>query len=274
MPEGTGEWRYPNRATPPGSSLYYAVRFAPGELRDMLAALAAWRHAVHTILDDISDPGVARLKLDWWRDEITRTLTGAPRHPLSHLLAAQLHRPALADGLPAAPFLAIADAVERDLRRQWPADRVALRTADAHDLGALFELLARAHGERDDATLAAARDTGAWCAGVRRLRDAGLLLRRDRTVVPKAALTAAGLSQEELASAEQRDRLPGLLATEAIALAETPPAAALGLPRALRIQQRTHAALLDELRRSDLAVLDQRIGLTPLRKLWIALRTL
>ena len=44
------------------------------------------------------------------------------------------------------------------------------------------------------------------------------------------------------------------------------------LPPALRVQMRIHGALLDELRRADLAVVDQRIGLTPLRKLWIAWR--
>jgi phytoene synthase len=39
------------------------------------------------------------------------------------------------------------------------------------------------------------------------------------------------------------------------------------------VQLRIHRALLDELSRSALDVVDQRIGLTPLRKLWIAWRT-
>lgn len=273
-PPGSDEWRYPNRATPPGSSLYYAVRFAPAVLRDTLAALAGWRHEVHAILDEVSDPGVARLKLDWWRDEIRRTLDGAPRHPLSHVLADDTGRQALGDSLPAAPFLAIADRVEQELRRLRPADISALRAADNDDLGALFELMAHAHGARDETTLAAARRNGAWCAGVRRLRDAGLLLRRDRTVLPTDAVTAAGLGHEALASAGHRHRLPPLLAPEADALhAAARDAASPAQPRALRIQQRIHAVLLDELRRSGLAVVDQRIGLTPLRKLWIALRT-
>jgi phytoene synthase len=271
---GSAEWRYPNRATPPGSSLYYAVRFAPAELRDTLAALAGWRHEVRAILDEVSDPGVARLKLDWWRDEIRRTLDGAPRHPLSQVLRGELGRPQPGDDLPAAPFLAIADRVEQELRRIRPADLGALRAADSDDLGALFELMAHAHGARDEAALAAARRSGGWCAGVRRLRDAGLLLRHDRTVLPTDAVAAAGLGHEALASTEHRHRLPQLLAPEAEALrAAAPDAAPPGLPRALRIQQRIHAALLDELRRSGLAVVDQRIGLTPLRKLWIAFRT-
>jgi phytoene synthase len=271
---GRAEWQYPNRATPPGSSLYYAVRFAPARLRDALAALAGWRHEVRAILDEVSDPGVARLKLDWWRDEIRRTIDGAPRHPLSHALASAPKAADLDTGLPAAPFLAIADVVEQELQRQRPGDAVALQAADAQDLGALFELMARAHGERDDAAIAAARRIGAWCAGVRRLRDAGLLVRRDRTVLPTDTVAAAGLGHEALASADHRDRLPELLVPAADALgAEAAAAAAPELPRALRIQGRIHAALLEELRRSGLEVVDQRIGLTPLRKFWIALRT-
>ena len=83
------------------------------------------------------------------------------------------------------------------------------------------------------------------------------------------------LIQEQLASAPLRQRLPALLAP----LAETlrgdrpEPAATAALPRALRIQLRIHAALLDELARSGFNVVDQRIGLTPLRKLWLAWRT-
>ncbi|MBK1630154.1 hypothetical protein CKO31_05235 [Thiohalocapsa halophila] len=271
---GSAEWRYPNRATPPGSSLYYAVRFAPRELRDALAALAGFRHEVRAILDEVSDPGVARLKLDWWRDEIRRTLEGAPRHPLSHVLTATLEPTASGERLPAGPFLAIADAVEQELRRQRPPDTQALRAADTHDLGALFELLARAHGKHDESAIAPARQIGGWCGSVRRLRDAGLLLRRDRSVLPTDTLAAAGLSHEALASSEHRHRLPQLLAPEAEALCEAAPlTASEALPRALRIQQRIHAALLEELLRSELAVVDQRIGLTPLRKLWIAART-
>ena len=67
------EWLFPNRATPPGSSAYYSVRFAPLRLRHDLAAVLAWRHEVRAILEEVSDPGVARLKLNWWIEEMERT---------------------------------------------------------------------------------------------------------------------------------------------------------------------------------------------------------
>jgi len=272
-PAGSDAWRFPNRATPPGSSLYYAVRFAPRHLRDLLAALAGWRHLVHAVLDEVSDPGVARLKLDWWRDEIRRTLDAAPRHPVSHVLHAELARQPGLPVLPADAFLGIADRVEQELRRRRPVDDAALCAADRQDLGALFELMARCHGREDLTIQTAARATGAWCAQVHRLRDAGLLLRRGHTVLPSERLSRAGLSHEALASREHRHRLPALLTPVAKQLAAAAPRDLTTLPRALRIQQAIHAALLTELLRSELAVVDQRIGLTALRKLWIALRT-
>ncbi len=268
-PAGLAEWRYPNPATAPGSSLYYSIRFAPEPLRDTLAALAGWHRQVHAVLDEVSDPGVARLKLDWWRDEARRTIAGAPRHPLSHLLSASTKT----HGLPEAAFIGIVDRVEAELRRQRPADARALRVHDLADQGALFELMARCHGRSDAATLTAARETGAWCAAVRRLRDAGLLLRRGRTLLPTDRLDALGLGVEALADPTQRHRLPTLLAPVAIELTNTAPKATRTLPRTLRIQRSIHRALLVELRRSDLDVADQRIGLTPLRKLWIGVTT-
>ncbi len=273
-PAGSDAWRYPNRATPPGSSLYYAVRFAPRTVRDLMAALAGWRHQVHAVLDEVSDPGVARLKLDWWREEIRRTLDGAPRHPLSHVLHAELARwPGKLD-LPVDPFLGIAERVEQELRQRRPADEAALTAADRDDLGGLFELIARAHGLDEGGILTVSRATGAWCARVRRLRDAGLLMRQQRSVLATGTLEQAGLSHEALAGTEHRHRLPAMLAPVAEQLQSNAPGTELGaLPRALRIQHAIHAALLDELRRSALAVVDQRIGLTPLRKLWIAWRT-
>ena len=67
-------WHFPNPATPLGSSTYYSLRFSPPGLRDDLAILAAWRHQVRIILVEVSDPGVARLKLQWWREELDLSL--------------------------------------------------------------------------------------------------------------------------------------------------------------------------------------------------------
>ena len=267
-PSGIEHWRFPNRATPPGSSAYYSIRFAPPPLRDTLAALFGWRDELRRVLDEVSEPGVAHLKLDWWRDETRHAVKGTPRHPLSHALA-----PAVAaHALPVEPFLDLVNRVEAELGRERSSDQLAQQQADQQDRGALFELICRCHDETDRHPLTTARRAGAWCQQVRRLRDGGLLLRRGREVVPEDRLRAAGLSHEALTSQEQRCRLPELLLPMADALRDERPARSdlSRLPRVLRIQVRIHDALLGELARSNFAVVDQRIGLTPLRKLLLA----
>lgn len=264
------EWRFPNRATPPGSSAYYSVRFSPAPLRNDLAVLLAWHREIWTILDEVSDPGVARLKLQWWREELERTATGTPRHPLSALLA-----PLLAEGrLPTMPFLRIADRVEADILRRQPADEEALTRACEDDLGALFELLALAQGPADGDTLAAARNLGAFCTRVYLIRDSGALARRGRAVIPEDRLRAAGLSSAALTGQAPRTYLPQLLPTSALTARRSRAAAADGppLPPALRIRAAILSALLAEIEDTGFDVADQRIGLTPLRKLWIGWR--
>lgn len=264
------EWRFPNRATPPGSAAYYSIRLAPFASRDDLAALFGWRGEVRRILAEVRDPGVARLKLDWWRDELQRTLAQVPRHPLSQVLAPVI----VSHQLPADPFLDMAGQVEATLRAQHSPDEPAWVAAAEADLGALFELLARCQGVVAAPALTAARRCGGWCARVRWLRDGGLLLRRGHPVLPLSRLQAAGLSAAALTDPAGRHQLPALLVPLAAVLAAGRPAAAdlAGLPRMLHVQVRIHVGLLEELRRSRLEVVDQRIGLTPLRKLWLAWR--
>lgn len=257
------DWSFPNRATPRGSAAYYGIRFAPPGLRDDLARLTAWRHGLTDILEAVSDPGVARQKLDWWRTELIETLASRPRHPLSIALTPALTR----HRLPAHPFDAMADRVAAEIARHTPPDRAAWEAAEEADLGALFELLARCHGLADDARLAQARRAGGFCGQVYRLRDAGRLVRAGRSVLPRDQLTE--LPPGPLADQAQRRRLTPLIADAA---AETKryrtQIDAAELPVCLRVRVRLAERLLAELAAADFAVTEARIALTPLNKLW------
>ncbi len=264
------EWRFPNRATPVGSSAYYSLRFAPRELRDDLAVLSAWRYQIHEIPDRVADPGVARIKLQWWREELERTYTDTPHHPLSRVLQPVVER----HGLPQAPFTDIAECVEAEILRRQPATEAELDATCERDLGTLFELIARCHGLHDADVLKTARRLGGFCARVYLIRDSGALIRRGRALFPSEQLSALGLSHEALAQREYHDRLPELLASAADRARTQLAASDLSrdLPVCIRIRVRILASLLDELAGADFAVVDRRLGLTPLRKLWLAWR--
>lgn len=264
------EWRFPSRATPVGSSAYYSVRFAPNDLRDDLAAVLGWRHQIRAVLDEVSDPGVARLKLQWWREELVRSFAGESRHPLSMVL-----RPVLeCHGLPQAPFVDMADQVESEIQCRQPSDEGEMDASCDRDLGALFELIARCHGLSDADLLQRARRLGAFCARVYLIRDSGALARKGRAVMPAETLRAHGLSAEALTRREHRDGLPDLLALAAARARSRIPAAKArkDLPACIRARSRILETLLAEIEDEDFDAADQRIALTPLRKLWLAWR--
>jgi phytoene synthase len=271
-PDPGAEWRFPNRATPPGSSAYYSVCLAPAGLRDDLAVVLAWRDRVRAVLDEVSDAGVALTKLQWWREELDRTYAGEARHPLSLALAQALVR----HGLPAEGFLRMAAQVQTELTGRPPADRAGLEGACEADMGALFELVARCHGVSEPGPLDTARVLGAFCAQVYLIRDSGLHLRRGRAFLPADRLAQLGLTH--LALRDQRGRLSGLLAEaagEALAYRQASalgPELPLSLPVTLRVRGRILAALLAELDAEGFDLAERRVGLTPVRKLWLAWR--
>lgn len=265
-----GAWGFPNPAGPPGSATYFCLKFSPPALRHDLARLTAWRYLVQAIPRQVSDPGVARLKLLWWRDEARLLVDGFPSHPLNQAL-----QPLIAKvDLPITPFLRLADQVEAEILRQRLADSAALSAACEADLGGLFELMARVQGCHDKATLEAARRLGAFCALVYRIRDSGWLARQGRAPIPMSILGPAGLTPTALFQAENRARLPEWLpqlASQARALLDTPTPIET-LPTGLRLWVRILSSLLDELEAIAFQVADQRVSLTPLRKFWLAWR--
>ena len=58
------------KAAGSGSSFYYSFRFLPPDRRAAIIALYAFCREVDDVVDECSDPGVARTKLQWWREEI------------------------------------------------------------------------------------------------------------------------------------------------------------------------------------------------------------
>jgi phytoene synthase len=169
----------------------------------------------------------------------------------------------------------VADGVEAEVLRRQPPDEAALTAACEDDQGALFELLALAHGPADAEALGAARRLGGFCARVYLIRDSGALARMGRAPVPEDRLRAAGLSPHALTEPAARGHLPELLAPSAAAARrlQDEVAARPRLPPVLRIRGAILSALLSELEGASLDLADQRIALTPLRKLWIAWRT-
>jgi 15-cis-phytoene synthase len=271
-PTADAEWGFPNPATPPGSSAFYSVLFAPQRLRDDLAALLGWRHVIGSVVDQVSDPGVAARKLEWWQGELDRIFSAAGGHPLSRSLAPLIRR----SKLPKQPFVDVIWGTEAVLTDRRVKDFEALAAWADLDQGALFELIARGHGESRPEILSGARRAGAYCALVDLLRRSGRLLRQGRSgFLPGDRLALYGLSHAEAAVPSNRARLPPILAEIAEDLAGHDEDLDLDLrrlPVTIRIRVRLMDRLLAELAASRFELIDQHIALTSIRKLWNAWR--
>ena len=158
------EWSFPNEATPLGSPAYYAVRFSAPAGRTMAAQWFAWYELIDTIARAAKDPGVARLKLDWWREEIANTVNGNARHPLMIALKHQS-----LDQRAFSPMQMIIDAAEREIRDLTLNNDNDFHAACRASGGSLFELfcyIEPANNYDRDRCIA----LGAYCNAVERVR--------------------------------------------------------------------------------------------------------
>jgi len=82
------ERTFRERAAPAGSPRYYALLFAPADIRSGLAALYAFDAEVRAAVHPHSEHSAAHLKLAWWAQEVERIGRGAPLHPIGCALSA------------------------------------------------------------------------------------------------------------------------------------------------------------------------------------------
>ncbi len=247
----TDEWAFPNRATPLGSPAYYAVRFSPEDRRQRNALLFAWHALIDEIADHPVDPGVARIKLDWWRNEIATLDAGQPRHPLAVALRAS--------GLPkdvVAPMQRLIDAVENTILAGEPQDDSGFAAVCRANNGTLFELLARAdsdHEHQRDLCI----EAGAYCAAVERVRQ--IAVRPER--VPPDARRAAMQDLDDVQRTTRFETLLGQFDPPA-----TPHQAAM--PDMARRLTALAGAMQRKLRRKRYPVHDTLVDRPPIAHLW------
>jgi phytoene synthase len=264
----------PHPDLPPGSADYYAARFGPEASRRAVGAILVWGRTLESVASDTSDPGVARLKLQWWGEELRRTAQERARHPLARELQPVLTRSPQRLAL----CLDIVEAQDERARAPGTQTLEALVERGRRTRGALLSLtVLEAGGTSDEAR--AARSLGAAIELVRTVRDLGAELRRGRCPLPRRLLEARGLaavpSPDDATLADLRPVLQETgqraraLCAEALEDAPAGRLPALATPLALA---EIHLELLDAVEETGFRVLDRRIRLTAMRKLWKGLQ--
>ena len=272
----TPEQYVQDKAARSGSSFYYAFLFLPPPRRAAITAFYAFCREVDDVVDEVSDPGVAATKLAWWRKEVATGFGGNPTHPVMKALLPHTKT----YGIEAAHLLAVIDGCQMDLDQSRYLDYAGLAHYCHLVAGVVGEVAAGIFGRTDPATTAYAHQLGLAMQLTNIIRDVGDDARRGRIYLPVSELKQFNVKAQEILNRGYSERFTALMKFQAARAHRLYDEAFALLPEADRAAQKPgvmmaniYRTLLREIEADEFQVLHQRTSLTPLRKLWIAMRT-
>jgi phytoene synthase len=272
----TPEQYVQDKAAKSGSSFYYAFLFLPPPRRAAITAFYAFCREVDDVVDEVSDPGVAATKLAWWRKEVASAFGGQPSHPVTKALMPH----AAAFDIRAEHLLAVVDGCQMDLEQSRYLDFPGLARYCHLVAGVVGEVAASIFGRTDPHTTDYAHRLGLAMQLTNIIRDVGDDARRGRIYLPVSELKQFEVKAQEVLNRGYSDRFTALMKFQADRAHRLYDEAFALLPAADRAAQKPgvmmaniYRTLLREIEAGGFQVLHQRTSLTPLRKLWIAMRT-
>lgn len=265
-----------DKAAQSGSSFYYSFLFLPKPRRLAITALYAFCREVDDVVDETTDSSVAQQKLHWWRSEINAMLAGNPTHPVTRALQPHLK----VYQLEGKHLHAIIDGMEMDLTQTRYLDYPNLQRYCWHVASVVGILSASIFGVTNPKTIEFAEKLGLAFQLTNIIRDVGDDARKGRIYLPINELQQFGVTAADILHAKHSEQFAALMQfqyeraqicyEEALAL----------LPKEDRRAQRTslimaaiYRTLLVEIKEDGFHVLNQRISITPIRKLWLAWST-
>ena len=272
----TPEQYVQEKAVASGSSFYYAFLFLEPPRRAAITAFYAFCREVDDVADEVSDPGVAAAKLAWWRSEVGAAFAGKPSHPAMRALLPHVG----AYGIEPRHLLAVIEGCQMDLDQSRYLDFAGLARYCDLVAGVVGEVAANIFGRTLASTVDYAHRLGLAMQLTNIVRDVGDDARRGRIYLPMNELRQFDVKAAELLERKYSDRFTALMRFQAERAHRTYDEALALLGDADRAAQKPglmmaniYRALLREIEADDFAVLHQRISLTPIRKLWIAMQT-
>lgn len=256
-----------------GSSFSYSFLFLDPDERRAMTILYAFCREVDDVVDECSEPSIARIKLAWWRDEVGCVYAGQARHPVGKALQWAVGKYTL----PREHFIEIIAGMEMDL------DCNAYRTFQELSLycyraaSAVGLLAAEIFGYEDRATLKYAQDLGMAFQLTNIVRDVDEDARRGRVYIPEEDMTRFSVSREDILDRRDSEALRKLMRHQADRARQFYTQAFAHLPEVDRYRQRSgiimaavYQALLDAIDAGGFDVFGPRVRLSPTRKVWIA----
>jgi phytoene synthase len=268
------------KAVQSGSSFYYSFLYLPLEKRRAITALYAFCREVDDVVDECTDPAVATAKLAWWRQEVGSIFSKEPGINPSHPVTKALAGVAQSFNLTAERLNEIIDGMEMDLNYNRYADFDTLRRYCYHVASVVGLCSVEIFGYRNANTLKYAQDLGLAFQLTNIIRDVGEDARRDRIYLPQDELVRFGVSEEDILQSRESDNFRRLMEFQIERAESYYDSAFSALSAEDRKNQLSgiimaaiYRTLLQEIKSDGCHVMQHRISLTPVRKLWLAWKT-
>jgi phytoene synthase len=265
-----------DKAAKSGSSFYYSFMFLPKAKREAITALYAFCREVDDVVDECKEASVASIKLAWWRNEIHGLYLGNPQHPVTKALVEAINT----YHLDQEHFIEIIDGMEMDLDQNRYADFKQLQLYCYRVASVVGLLSVQIFGFTNRKTLKYAHDLGMAFQLTNIIRDVGEDARRNRIYLPMDELAKFGVKESDILHGHLSENLQKLLDFQIERAESFYDRALKALPTEDKKQQRTglimaaiYRTLLNEIADDGFHVLQHRLSLTPIRKLWLAWKT-
>ena len=261
------------KAAASGSSFYYAFLFLPAPRRAAITAFYAFCREVDDVVDDAVDLGVAATKLAWWSTEVAQAYAGRPSHPVMQALMPHT----ATYGIAQHHLQSVIEGCQMDLEQTRYLDYPNLQRYCHLVAGVVGEVAAAIFGQTQAQTTTYAHTLGQALQLTNIIRDVGEDAQRGRIYLPVNELQRFDVKAHEILKRVPSERFQALMAFQAQRAHALYDEAFALLPDADHRSQKPglmmasiYRSLLREIEAQHFPVLERRVRLTPLRKLWLA----
>ena len=265
-----------NKAIPDGSNLYYATVFETPKNKKIIISFHAFLYELSDIIYECSDPGVARIKLKWWQEEIVRLFNKQARHPVTKQMQECIN---LNSDLQSS-FGSVIDFFNHFIFIEQPDSLDTILSLYKSTSGEVwYQCGQQLNCDKTD-SLDILREMGAVINFINCLQQTNTYINETRCIIPShyaAHTQLLNLRADTVKKhSAQQDIFSPLLIDLKTRLDETYKKLSTKDNATLRhglILNRLTYETCDEILGDGCNLLDRNISLTPLRKLWIAWRT-
>lgn len=228
---------------------------------------------LNEVISECSDPGVARIKFKWWRDEIERWSGQQPRHPVTRELQSNITAD---EELMNSINLAV-NGFERLINIEQPDSLDAILSLFESSSGKLWSLCYRLLGHPNQDRYKAIESTGALIQFIGCLQQPDRFINETRLIIPADFSGAGDILELKSNPAESETRLNEIFKPLILDLIDRLNGLYQGYVHdnhpALQhvlILNRLTLKLCREIQLDGNRLLHNKISLTPIRKLWVA----